>query len=296
MDNQNSQDRQLTSRRQGTQQALPDLIRNIKPLLPEIPAEVSALLPPDERKMLSIRRSEATLGQVISSGNPDELHAGIRLKMLEISKIIGINEPPDAHQLSAVTDFLLENFSDFTPTEICSAFSKWASGSLELPQDVKPYGSLSIPFIGQVLKQYRSNRQRAEIELKKVEYRIGREQELSNYKPLSPEGAHEIAKEIVAIYGKIPAHLAEMELWAVAWSHLNATNQLAELDSKQANELIEQVRSELWKRHDQAMFRGEMQQARDIRDKIQSQDRIGDLHLEVRKCRARMFYLTPAKP
>lgn len=83
----------------------------------------------------------------------------IVLKFLEISKRLGINNPPENWALADLARFTIENFKDFSFSEILKACDYWSAQKLEFKDG--HFQNLSPQFMGQLLTSYRSYRNKA---------------------------------------------------------------------------------------------------------------------------------------
>lgn len=100
-----------------------------------------------------------------SKAVPESVVKRFQLDLLKISKHLGIQNPPNEEELMSIIVFLVNNFKDFTPSEIYHAFELYASGMIKTievagrtqPID-KPFGTFNLLFIGDVLNGYRAHR------------------------------------------------------------------------------------------------------------------------------------------
>jgi len=101
----------------------------------------------------------------------------------------GINEPLEDWALRDLMGFLKTEFKDFSFTEIREAFSRYNAGKLEFSQSA--YQNFSQKFVGDVLKSYRSYRNKALVKYyKELE-------ELERVKEPTEEKKAEIEKEFL---------------------------------------------------------------------------------------------------
>ncbi len=99
---------------------------------------------------------------LMRSGVPEKTHHQIQLDLLKIARHLGIQNPPDEELLTEIIVFLINNFGDFTRSEIVHAFELYACGKIrtieiagKAKEIEKPFGTFNLIFIGEVLQGYR---------------------------------------------------------------------------------------------------------------------------------------------
>lgn len=92
--------------------------------------------------------------------------AKITTTLIGLSSLMGLREL-GATEAIAISDFIAEEFKDFTLQEIQNAFKMNTAGKLldNANEKTKPYGSFNIDYVGTVLALYRTHRTN---ELRKV--------------------------------------------------------------------------------------------------------------------------------
>lgn len=89
---------------------------------------------------------------------PSDL-VNITTTLIGLSTLMGLRELTGLEAV-AISDFIAEEFKDFTLEEVQNAFKMNSAGKLLDPkgEKTKPYGSLNIDYVGTVLALYRTYR------------------------------------------------------------------------------------------------------------------------------------------
>lgn len=236
--------------------------------LPATPATTPALLP------LEVRLHRQ--GRPLRELNRQE-EAGLRLRLLALAKLLGLSNVPDDHQLGALSEFLRRNFGEFTEAELGHALERWAAG--ELAPEERPFGTLSLDFLGRVLAAARRTRQEATRRAAQLEAAARRQGE--EPPPPSPEydeRHHQLIAAHVAAHGELPP-LAD---WTACWRHLHRTGQLPTLDPAGREAVLAALRSNYAQERERARLTG--------RPRPWEPSTEEELHREARAYRARAYY------
>ena len=145
----------------------------------------------------------------------------IRMRVLMIPQLLGIQNPPDAEATKKIAFYMIRNFSDLSMEEIEYAFELYSIGSI---QSSHPFGMFSTPFIFDIVgRKYRVLKKRVIDDHKKK-----KEQKI-----LSPDEAiaeemrfQETQRRIIEEY--IEEHKAAPKdgLYAAAYSALDRAGEI----------------------------------------------------------------------
>ena len=92
---------------------------------------------------------------------PDNRHfwSRTRITLAQCSLMLGSKTAPSDEEYFILKNVLIENFKDFSPEEILTAFNKLVAGRLNVEPD--KYGKISAAYLGQVLIAFRQERHKA---------------------------------------------------------------------------------------------------------------------------------------
>ncbi len=242
-----------------------------------------AALPRGDRDLLLAHGAAALLGRL-----PEEaVLPPLQVRLLEVAKLAGLAEVPDAHQLAQVAAFVRAHFGDLTIAELSLAFRQWAAG--ELTCEERPFGVLSQPWVGAVLRAYRQRRATA---LRAAEATARRAAEVPPPE-LTPADWDRRARRLVAEHrrpdGQLPRWTLPLVDWAACWHHLYQAGALPPLDAAAADQLLAAVRLEIEQEAQAELAAGRRREAEALRARRDDPD---TLHQAARAYRARTYYLT----
>jgi hypothetical protein len=160
-----------------------------------------------------------------SKAVPDYIIKRFQLDLLNISKHLGIQNPPDEGDLVIIIQFLVNNFKDFTPAEVYHAFELYAAGTLTTVEIAgrsqaieKPYGTFNLSFIGNVLNAYRMHR-KATIKQDPVPV----ERQIESAKTMNDDEFNQTNHEFIKKYIDENKQLPIVASYASAYKHLEKT-------------------------------------------------------------------------
>ncbi len=152
-----------------------------------------------------------------------EIHMGdLQISLLRLCKNWGITNPPDQDQLNAITNFLKNQFSDFTFEEIHHAFEMATAHKF----DVNPehYNHFNMPYVGRILGAYRDFRM---MEIKRSKSQLTEEEESVK---LTPEQHYNWVVKYVKEHRSVP-FTAD---WGSVFTHMENVQQGPDNTQKQA--------------------------------------------------------------
>ena len=242
-----------------------------------------AALPRGDRDLLLAHGAAALLGRL-----PEEaVLPPLQVRLLEVAKLAGLAEVPDAHQLAQVGAFVRAHFGDLTLAELSLAFRQWAAG--ELTCEERPFGVLSQPWVGAVLRAYRQRRATA---LRAAEAAARRAADVPP-PDLTPADWDRRARQLVAEHrrpdGQLPRWSLPLVDWTACWRHLHQAGELPALTPDRALEILAAVRLELEQAALAELAAGRRREAEALRARRDDPD---TLHQAARAYRARQYYLT----
>ena len=205
---------------------------------------------------------------------------GIRLlavRLLAISKLLGLHNIPDEAQLLQLSEFTRRNFPDVTEAEIVHAVDQWAAGNL--CPELKTFGTISIDFLGTILNTWKAERAAHLREERQRMERIAREAE-----PESTPPADDFHDRLVRSYAAEHGTLPPIADWQACWRHLRVTGELPTLTHEQVTTYEDEQRRILQDKRYQDRLTGR---------RVYDLDPDGDRdvwHAHLRECRAREYY------
>lgn len=199
------------------------------------------------------------------------------MRLLAIAKLLGLHQIPDEPQLLQLAGFVRRQFPDLTEAELAHAVERWAAGTLAT--DAKPYGTLSLDWLGAVLAAYRLDRLE-HLRTAAQEEARARAAAAPEPVPLPDEFHHDLVRRYVAEHGELPL-IAD---WQACWRYLRQTGRLPNFSGEESSAFAERALADLTEERQRRRLAG--QRLDDLVDPRQT-DR---WHAYLRARRAKLFY------
>lgn len=216
-------------------------------------------------------------GVLLRDCTPQDL-VRLQLRLLSYAKLLGLSNVPDDGQLRLLAGFLVRAFPDVTEAELDAALERWAAG--QLAADLRPYGSLTIDFLGGLLAAWRLERRHDLRRLERAEAERELARQEAEAQPPTDDWHDRLVRSYAAEYGELPL-IAD---WQACWRHLRATGELLNLSPDQLEDYERQALAELEARRRLARLAG-----RELPDDPGHET--PRWHAYLREQRARQYYL-----
>lgn len=202
----------------------------------------------------------------------------VQLRLLSLAKLLGLSNVPDDGQLRLLAGFLQRAFPDVTEAELAAAVERWAAG--QLAADLRPYGSLTIDFLGGLLAAWRLERRHDLHRLQRLEQERELARQEAEATPPTDDWHDRLVRDYADQHGELPL-IAD---WQACWRHLRATGELPNQSPDQLEAYEHRERLRLQERQNAARLAG-----RELPDDPGTdRDR---WHAYLREQRARQYYL-----
>lgn len=163
----------------------------------------------------------------------------MKLVLLQSAKnFLGISNLPDSNDLNLMIDFLSTHFKGITSTQVYSAMSMYASGTISVP--TQPYGVLSMKFLSDLIHEFRMY-EKMRNDLKKLKEK---NQNLLESHPVNSDETNENLYKWIVEHIKENKIIPELYAWNEVYLHLEKTKEI-DLTTEDKIDYLNLIRDEL---------------------------------------------------